>query len=128
MYGKTELRPPPPARPFAPDHRVSRLKIIALATFFVLVIAALGVVVILPSQVNNAPDAVATSPSPRPAERAPAVGQATPAASQPSSLEIVAHKLLKEALRLQAGLESDGVKIWGAPKLTPTTPGAPTRT
>jgi len=122
MYGKPELRPPSAARPFAPDPRISRLKAIAFLAFIVLVIAAAGVAIILPGQINQTPETVSTPPAAPTAEKPPAAEQTSVDAKQPSRQSTEARKLLKEALGLQAGLESDGVKIWGAAKLVTSYP------
>jgi len=122
MHGKPELTPPPTAGPFAPDLRISRLKIVALVAFIILVVAAVGVVVILPSQLNHGPEAVSVMPTPPASTKPPATKQPAAATKQPSRQITEARKLLKEALSLQADLEADGVKIWGATKLETSYP------
>jgi tetratricopeptide (TPR) repeat protein len=122
MRGKPELTPPPTASPFASDPRISRLKIVALVAFIILVVAAVGVVVILPSQLNHGPEAVSVTPAPPASKKPPAAKQPAAATKQPSRQIIEARKLLKEALSLQADLEADGVKKWGTTKLETSYP------
>ena len=124
MHNKPKLRPPETPRPFSPDPRVFRMKVVASLVFMVMVIAAVAVVAILPDQLAK------TSGH----EGRPADGAAAQVVGQPSDNTIKgqpeedgraeAEVLLQQALSRQAALEAEGVKVWGSRPLVTSYPQA----
>lgn len=114
----------------------TRLKLIVGIAFLFLVSIAAAVVLLLPTQIDNAPQ----PPGPKesaPVSEAPLIENSTkPAASQnaisalpnPSVVkdQLVAksqsEKMLSESLRRLARLESEGIRIWGISKLRTSLP------
>lgn len=125
MLGKPELKPPTTPRPFSPDPRASRLKVITLIAFLALAIVAVGVVVVLPQRLAQQQST----------GRVVAAISASASANEQSVADLKSHqhkaqsqaeaeRLLKEALRLQSKLEMEGVKVWGSQLLVTSYPDA----
>lgn len=81
-----------------------------LAAFVLLVVAALGVVFLLPSVVQQRPPIVVT---PAPVEPAPAVADQVPDQASSPEEQARADELLGELLILQERLEDQGAARWG---------------
>lgn len=120
MSSRPKLTPPaqvpaPAQSPFAADRRASRLKLWFVLAFLCLMVVAGGVVVLLPQHLADdaAPLTQVETPQAQPIDRIqdatdrPDQGPVDPARSR-------AEQLLESALRQQAALEAEGVKIWGA--------------
>ncbi len=110
---KPRLAPPSAARRILPGTRLSGSKFILVLAFAVVTLGAIGVVVILPERITRPPDvAIAESDGPDSVMSTEGL-QKTEAIDLQAQAEMEAETLLRTALRKQAWLENDGVKIWG---------------
>lgn len=117
----------PPRLPKDPGQK--KLYVAAGSALAVLIVAALGVIFVLPAgfQPNNSPvtannpAATETAGAKHTATAGPdqsARGEQTDAEAKVEQHRITAEMLLSDVLRKQTALESDGIKIWGAEQLT----------
>ncbi len=129
---------PPPRGPVKTNSGPAGSRTILFIAFFIVALAAIGVVVLLPQQVDRqSDDSTVALPLPEPGSAAaPVSGPASepsdrPAAAQdqegsPGQSEVKreAEDLLRRILRQQAILEADGVEIWGQGRLRTSYPDA----
>jgi len=111
MSDKPNLQPPSQPRTFASDPHASRFKIIAMFGFSILAIVAFAVVMFLPDRVATQSSHIQVT-----AEIDPVLSEIR-VAEQSALKTKEAQDLLKQLLTLQARLENEGVKIWGAQPL-----------
>jgi len=108
MSDNPELKPfsPPPAFSFDPN--TSRFKLIALIGFVILLVGAFAVVIILPDrnakQRNHAQET----------SEGESVRSEVLVDEESASKAREAQELLQRILKLQARLENEGIKVWGA--------------
>ena len=96
---------------FPSDSNTSRFKLIALIGIVILLVGAFAVVIILPGRSAKQRDNSQVTP-----EGAP-VRSEVPVDEESASKAREAQELLQKILKLQARLENDGVKVWGAEQL-----------
>ncbi len=106
-----------------------QIKAVLLVVFAGLVATALGVVFLLPSLVVQDSGTPVAAPAGTQAATPPPTAEisratATPGATEPNGDHQEAEKLLSEAFRRLARLESTGAQTWGAAKLETSLPAA----
>jgi len=106
-----------------------QIKAVLLVVFAGLVATALGVVFLLPSLVVQDSGTPVAAPTGTQAATPPPAAEisraaATPDATEPNSDHKEAEKLLSEAFRRLARLESTGAQTWGAAKFETSLPAA----
>ncbi len=116
-----EPRPPETPRSFSPDPSALRMKVVASLVFFVLVVAAIAVVAVLPDRLAKKREHLANATEngmiakqvaavPVARQQPETIPEALPEEEEKSEAEL----LLKEVLKRQAVLEAEGVKVWGS--------------
>ena len=129
---------PPPRGPVKTTSGAAGSRIILFIAFFVVALAAIGVVVLLPQQVaEQFTDALAElSPRKPESAAAPASGPSSEPLDQPAAAQDQegsvhqpeakreAEDLLRRILQRQATLEADGIEIWGRERRQSSYPDA----
>lgn len=108
MSDKPELKPFSEPSSFSSDTDTSRFKLIALIGFVILVVVAIAVVIFLPGLTAKKSDQAQVASKTEP-------NLSDTLVNEDFALKVMeAKELLQEILKLQARLENEGVKVWGA--------------
>ena len=109
MSDNSDLKPFHEPPDFPSGHNTSRMKLAVLTGFVILAIGVFVVVFILPGLSDKQGDNARVEPEP---------AGPVKAVNEDSALKVVeARELLQKILKLQAGLENEGVKVWGVDML-----------
>lgn len=111
MSDNSEIKPFSQLPDSSSDSNASRFKLIALIGLVILLVGAFAVVIILPGR---------SAKKREQAQVTPEAGSVTPQApldEELASKDREAQELLQKILELQARLENEGVKVWGAEPL-----------
>ena len=119
---KPDLTPPPVPRSISQKAGYKRSNTLLFLVFAVVAMGALGVVVILPRLVTRPTSTTPAKPeTPRPET---SVSKSTKTPELQAHAKVKAENLLRGVLEQQAGLENNGVKVWGEEKLATSYPAA----
>jgi tetratricopeptide (TPR) repeat protein len=111
MSDNPELKPFSQPPTFSSDPNASRFKLIALIGFVILLVGAFAVVIILPGLSAKQRDPAQVTPEAEPVRSEMIVDE------ESASKAMEAQETLQKILKLQARLENEGVKVWGAEPL-----------